>query len=271
MSGRKSRFLPPAAFLAAVVLLAPPPLQALSHLWKIHEVFSSADGKVQFIELKECCGSTEERYLDGLEFTCETTGKVFTFSRDLTGSTSQRFLLLGTADFAALPGAPAPDFIIPEVFFAIGGDKLWYSEERNYDSFTFGPDKLPVDGIHSIQVTDAARDLFTTGPNSPTNYAGQTGAVDVSRRTFTRGDCNVDTRFDIADAVFLLAYLFESGENIPCQDGCDANDDGSIDVSDAVKCLLVLFNSSGPIPAPQACDTDPTIDGLDCASFEACT
>ncbi len=39
-----------------------------------------------------------------------------------------------------------------------------------------------------------------------------------------RGDCNDDGGFDIADAVFLLSYLFLSG-SVNCQNACDNNDD----------------------------------------------
>ncbi len=73
-----------------------------SHLWRVNEVFSSTDGKVQFIELHECCGATQEILLENLEVTSKATGSVFTFPADLSGLTDRKFLLLGTAAYAAL-------------------------------------------------------------------------------------------------------------------------------------------------------------------------
>jgi hypothetical protein len=54
-------------------------VQAGSHLWRIHELFSTADGSVQFIELRECCGADAEQFIGGVEFTSDATGAVFQF------------------------------------------------------------------------------------------------------------------------------------------------------------------------------------------------
>jgi hypothetical protein len=246
-------------------------LDAASHLWKISEVFSNADGSIQFVELHECCGAAAENFIRNLEFTSEATGSVFKFPSDLTGSTSRRYLLLATQSFADQPGAPAPDYIIPPNFVAITGDKLWYSEARNYDSFTFGAEALPLDGINSIQVTDYGRDLFETKPNNPTNYSGVAGLVTIPPISFTRGDCNADGASDVSDAVHLLDSLFrDAAPQPPCIDACDANDDRTVDLSDGVRVLLALFSEVGPLPAPTSCAPDPTPDTLGCEAFAAC-
>ena len=98
----------------------------------------------------------------------------------LAGSTANRHLLFATQGFARLPGAPTPDYIIQDRFFAVEGDKIWYGPVENYDSFTFGPGDLPTDGRQSIHVADFVSDTFTTGVNSPTNFADQAGNVDVA-------------------------------------------------------------------------------------------
>lgn len=246
-------------------------LQAGSHLWKINEIFSSADGRVQFIELHECCGANSEIYLRGIEFTSQSTGSVFTFPSQIAGPTGYRYLLLATQAFADLPGAPEPDYIIPESFIGLKGDTLWYSEARNYDRFVYGPGDLPTDGIRSIQVANYVTDRFTTGDNSPTNYAGGTGSVDTSGAPFKRGDCNVDGQNDMSDAISLLHALFLAPRPFSCEDTCDANDDGDIDISDAVSMLVTLFIDPRPLPPPQDCAGDPTPDGLGCDSFAACS
>ncbi len=89
---------------------------------------------------------------------------------------------------------------------------------------------------------------------------------------FSRGDCNNDGGTDIADAVFLLSnILFPTGTpTIPaCADACDGNDDGVSDIADAIAVLSALF-AGGVLPAPTSCDVDPTIDSLDCGTFDNC-
>jgi len=85
--------------------------------------------------------------------------------------------------------------------------------------------------------------------------------------TFERGDCNSDATRNLADAIFNLAVLFSGGGPITCSDACDHNDDGSIDISDPVYMLTFLFNGGPDCPAPNlVCGSDPTSDGLGCAS-----
>jgi hypothetical protein len=86
--------------------------------------------------------------------------------------TSNKSYLLGTAGFAALPGAPTPDEIIPAglvPFFNTAGDTVSFV---GYDSWTFGA--VPTNG------TDSLDRLSGVGLNSPKNYAGVTGSVDAS-------------------------------------------------------------------------------------------
>jgi hypothetical protein len=261
------------AFVASSAAVAR--LEAGSHLWKINELFSSADGTVQFIELHECCGATGEIFMRGLEVTSLATGSVFRFPETLTAPTSRRYLLLATDAFAALPGAPEPDYTLPARFFDPNGDTIWYSQARNYDRFVFSRGDLPVDGINSIHVTDYVSDVFTTGVNSPANYSGETGSVDASSSptddSFVRGDCNADGDTDISDAAFLLNALFLAPKALSCEDACDSNDDGALDIADPIAVLTWLFQGGSALPEPQACGGDPAGDSLACADFEQCS
>ncbi len=167
---------------ASVLVGSALPAQAGSHLWRINEIFSNGDGTVQFIELKECCGSTIETALAGkpLISTAFNPDHVFTFPTNLVGPTNNKFLLIATPAFAALPGAPTPDFFFSQVpFFERNGDLIEWAPQLNYDEFAFGPGALPTDGINSIRITNYSTDTFVTGPNSPTNYAGQSGTVNA--------------------------------------------------------------------------------------------
>ena len=90
---------------------------------------------------------------------------------------------------------------------------------------------------------------------------------------FSRGDCNADGSFNIADAIFGLDILFGGmGTLAPCEDSCDANDDGGFNIADNIYMLTQLF-SMGPDPLPPfpGCGVDPTSgDPLDCVFFPPC-
>lgn len=82
---------------------------------------------------------------------------------------------------------------------------------------------------------------------------------------FVRGDYDGGGSANIADAVSILALLFQSPAPAPdCADAADANDDGAIDISDAIFLLGALFvPGSLPLPPPYPADgIDPTQDAL---------
>lgn len=142
-----------------------------SHKWRFNELFSNADGTIQFIEMKECCGAAGEFGLSGKWVLVVGANNQFDFDRNLTGDTSFKHLLLATQAFVDLPGAPTPDFIIPDNFLPLGGDTLEYWSYGDA-TMTFGA--LPTDGINSLTTRGG------TETNSPTNYAGQTGSIDAT-------------------------------------------------------------------------------------------
>ncbi len=82
---------------------------------------------------------------------------------------------------------------------------------------------------------------------------------------FIRGDANLDSRVDLADAIFLLVWQFREGAQPACMDGADINDDGRTDLADAVYLLQWLFRDGPEIPPPgTSCGVDPTPDTLGC-------
>ncbi len=79
-----------------------------------------------------------------------------------------------------------------------------------------------------------------------------------------RGDANNDGGTDVSDAIWVLQYLFNQGDEPPCMDAADSNDDGKIDLADGTNILFTLF-ASGTIPPPTACEgEDTTEDDLGC-------
>ena len=92
-----------------------------------------------------------------------------------------------------------------------------------------------------------------------------------AQANFNRGDTNADGQYNMADVVYLFAYLFQSGVQPVCEDACDVSDDGSIDIGDGVFLLNFLFSNGAWPQAPNSCGPDPTPDNLDCVSFDPCS
>ncbi len=163
----------PGLILACAILL-PAPAEAAFHTFDTSEVFSNADGTIQFVEMLEAQGFNSQHLFADRHLT--TNANDFKFPGNLPSSlTAGRRVLLATVGFTALPGAPTPDFIIPDSFFDPAGDTISLRSGSTFppvDSFTFS--NVPTDGIQSL-----SRD-GTTGINSPTNFAGQIGSIDVS-------------------------------------------------------------------------------------------
>ena len=67
---------------------------------------------------------------------------------------------------------------------------------------------------------------------------------------FIRGDANGSGAIDIADAIFLLDYLFAAGDPPNPEASGDANADEVTDISDAIYLLSFLFDSGAPPPSP---------------------
>jgi hypothetical protein len=160
--------------LACAIILVCSSVPAWSgvHLWRIEEVYSNADGTIQFIEMTTCCmssggetGIMNQRLSSNLNF--------ITFPANLPSGTNHH-LLMATDGYAALPGVPPRDFRIVDNFFSPAGDRISFAV---YDSWTFGA-IVPTDGIDSLNKNpDDTTDTPFTRRNSPTNLREQTGTI----------------------------------------------------------------------------------------------
>jgi hypothetical protein len=138
------------------------------HTFQINEIYSNADGNIQFIELREAAGASGQDFLAGHSLTSSSGGnrKTFVFPNNLPSSaTAGKSVLIGTQGFAAL-GLVAPDYTVPDGF-------LFQPEgEVNYaDVDTVHYTQLPGDGTTSINRNGVPQ------TNSPQNFAGQTATV----------------------------------------------------------------------------------------------
>lgn len=164
--------------IALVVSLSStaPAVLAGAHTWDVWEVFSNADGTVQFVEIHETNGTNLETGIGGHAMIAGPSGLSFTIPAGVAQPTANKYYLIATPGFAALPGAPTPNAIKPSGFlFDLEDTSMQYNP---YDTASWVGVALPTDGIHSLQRTGVGGALVSS-VNTPTNYAGQSGSVGV--------------------------------------------------------------------------------------------
>ncbi len=151
----------------ALGLLLATQAHAGHHLWRFTEAFSNSSGTVQYVELHTA--DANEQAIGGFGITSNTG--TFNFVTNLgTSATANTSILIATANFAALPGAVTPDYILPANFITRTGGTLNYAGGVHI----WNHGALPTDGVHSLLFGGA------TANNSPQNFAGQTGSVNLS-------------------------------------------------------------------------------------------
>ena len=161
------------ALLFLGLVLCVPVANATYHTYQIDEIYSNADGTVQYVVLHEAAGMDGQNQQMGQRLTSTGPGgtATFVFPNDLPGGgcsyygcsaapTARTRMLIATHGFVAL-GLIAPDFVIPDGFLPIAGGTLNYA---GFDQWTFGP--LPVDGTNAL-----FRNGSTT-TNVATNFSG---------------------------------------------------------------------------------------------------
>jgi len=161
------------AVFAAALLLGSPVAYPFAHLWDIQEVYTNADGTVQFVEFFTT--GTAEFFLSSTQLQFQISGTVvntFNFPNDLSGpTTANHTFLAGTSNFAALYGI-TPDYIIPANFLNGGANR----------TLEFGPffDEislvgLPTNGVMSlngIPGNDVPSATSLNNMATPRNFAG---------------------------------------------------------------------------------------------------
>jgi hypothetical protein len=128
---------------------------------------------------------------------------------------------LATAGFGSLAGGVTPDFTIPSNFFDPAGDHVFYSGAIGNVTFT----SAPTDGISSLNYPGG-----TSAVNSPTNFAGSAGSVNLPPPIVPTGDYNGDLVVNAADYTVWRNTLGQSVANLG--EGADGNQSGTIDVGD---------------------------------------
>lgn len=191
------------------------------HTWDINEVFTDSTGTIQFVEIRETGGGANETAVNGHNITSTNPARSYLIPPPgRTPPTSFKTLLFATPAFVGLPGAPTPDYVFPAgsvPFINIVGAANTVSYTP-FDAWTYGAGLLPTDGVHSL-----TRSL-TTPCNSPTNYAGQTGTINVGCALL--GDCDNSGVLDGGDvAAFVRAQLGtpDVGDKPVCSEYCQGS------------------------------------------------
>ncbi len=152
------------------------------HIFHINEVYSNADGTVQFIEFM---GDADGENQWAGHFIISTDGintNTYSIAANLPGiATNGRPVLVATQGFADL-GIVTADYIIPNGFLFTSNGTV------NFPGMiggTLSYAALPLDGIHSLN-----RD-GSTGINSPANFSGNTGTIPGNVISGTEGTDNL--------------------------------------------------------------------------------
>jgi hypothetical protein len=154
-------------------LAAAAPARAAFHLWKVNEVFSSADETVQFVELANA--SDGEHQIEDHEVRVRAGGATiasFAFPDDLEETdTGGRTLLLATPGFEAVAGV-APDYEVPAGFIDLAQATAVAFDALDQLSIA----SLPLDGRSSLNRTGGAPAVADA---TPRNFAGEEGSIDL--------------------------------------------------------------------------------------------
>jgi hypothetical protein len=210
--------------LCVAVLAAATSAQAAFHLWEIQEVYSNADGSVQFIEMFNF--SNNENFISSYKLETDSDGsfKSYTFPTSIPTeiATANKRLLIATPGFAAIANV-TPDYTLPSgLFFNPNATNITISFDGSGSLLSSMGGTFPKDGALSLTQSG-------TATNSPTNLQGVTGFVNLGGPEPT-GDYNDNNTVDAADYIVWRNTLNAAAN--PEGSGADGDSSGTIDAGD---------------------------------------
>ena len=145
--------------------------QASFHTFVIDQIFSNADGTVQYVVMREASGAGGQNLWSGHVFEATNTAgvtKKITFAANLpSSSTAGRSVLVATPGFAAL-GLVTPDYMMPVRFVPTDGGTVNYA---GVNQVMLSASALPTDGVTAIN-RNGVRMAAT-----PRNFANATATM----------------------------------------------------------------------------------------------
>lgn len=245
------------------------PARATFHLWQVAEVYSNADGTIQYIEFATTFAGQGVLGAHVIRATSDGVQRNFTIPAGLTGSTQNKRFLVATPGFANLPGAVTPDYVLPcGPFFAPDAASIRV-ELIGADSLTFAGSALPTDGANALFST--AADVLSTGANAPTNFAGGNGSLALTpcQIAGTCEPCDDGLYCNGAEGCANSACVATS----PCGSLCDEEGDR------CVECFLPADCDDANVCTSESCEDGTCVltdvpnncdDGQFCTTFDMC-
>jgi hypothetical protein len=146
--------------------------------FQIQQLYSNADGSIQFVLLRETAGENGHHQLAGKTLTATREGRTNTyiFPNDLPhASTANHSVLVATQGYLSAPAyAPefrlvAPDYVVPDRFLPTDGGSVSFAgvDRMSYEA-------LPRDGFSAVHRTGA-----TIRDNAAQNYGGGAASLAV--------------------------------------------------------------------------------------------
>jgi len=146
------------------------------HLFKIRQIYSNADGTVQFVVLSSIFDGESlwsGHYIQSVTLDQKTLNR-YTFLNDLPDSgTAGKSVLVATQGFANL-GLITPDIVVPNNFVVLGEGTVDFA---GVDNIVYAAGAIPTDGVKAL-----FRD-GSTKQNVATNFAGATASVSLGGGT----------------------------------------------------------------------------------------
>src|SRR4029453_13673349 len=142
------------------------------HFWDVNEVFSNADGTVQFVEFTTASGFQDLIGTHAAEFRQNGSGiGSAPFGTDLfTTDTGGHLLLIATPDFQAAAGIE-PDYLMPASSIPVATVDAVRMSGAATTELDFTAGTLPLDGTNSLTHTGGIPAA------TPTNFLGETGTI----------------------------------------------------------------------------------------------
>ncbi len=285
--------------LGVTVLLAgATPALAENHLIHITEVYSNADGSIQYVELTaDISGQTALTPTSLVAYNEDASEEstVFDFTASFLALGGGESFLVATDTFEDEYGY-APDFVMTGALF-LGSGRVVFEHtspcpgivDCEIDAVAYGDftgdngvyddpaPELPADGCSSLtrvdDLDDNAND-FEVDLGTPENEDGDSETLECPvepppTAPFITGDLSGDGVIALNDAILQLDFMFLSGL-VDCEEAADFNDDGSLLLDDPLALLGYLFLEDDEPAAPfPDCGTRPEYE-FGCASSDAC-
>jgi uncharacterized protein (TIGR03382 family) len=164
---------------------------AAFHLWTINEVYTNADGSIQYIELTTTSSGQEFLATHTLVANDGAATRTFTFATNVGSGTAGKTIVIATPGFARLSGSVTPDFTLPcGPLFNPSATSITLNFAEGSDVVTIAGANVPKDGDNALLRSNPTS--FISASNTPKNYAGTSGHVSLTAGQLTGVDdaCN---------------------------------------------------------------------------------